>query len=110
MLPISSKRIHVAVLLLAFSGLGLHTASATELSGALSDPQGQVVPGATVRLLRRADASVRETRTDASGRFTFPDLNGGEYRITAESPDETDFRIFESETVSNGVSANSQPA
>ncbi len=86
MLPISSKRIHVAVLLLAFSGLGLHIASATELSGALSDPQGKVVPGATVRMLRRADASVRETRTDASGRFTFPDLSGGEYRIKAESP------------------------
>ena len=86
MLRISTKRMHVAVLLLLLSGLGLRIASATELSGALTDPKGQVVPGATVRMLRRADASVRETRTDASGRFTFPDLSGGEYRVTAESP------------------------
>ncbi len=78
-------RMHVAVLLFLLSGLGLRIASATELSGELTDPQGQVVPHATVRMLRRADASVRETRTDATGRFTFPDLNGGEYRITAES-------------------------
>ncbi len=82
---ISPMRMHVAVLLFFLSGLGLRLASATELSGALTDPQGHVVPHATVRMLRRADASIRETRTDATGRFTFPDLNGGEYRITAES-------------------------
>jgi hypothetical protein len=86
MLRFSIKRMLLAVLPLFLSGLGLRVASATVLSGKLTDPQGQVVLNATVRMLRRADASIRETRTDAGGRFIFPDLSGGEYRLTAESP------------------------
>ncbi len=73
-------------MLLSLSGFGLSIACATELSGELTDPQGRVVPNAKVRMLRRADASIRETRTDASGRFNFQDLSGGEYRVTSESP------------------------
>ncbi len=86
MLQISKMGRHVAVLLLSLGGFGLRATLATDFSGGLTDPQGHVVPDATVRMLRRADASVRETRTDAGGRFTFPDLSGGEYRVMAESP------------------------
>jgi len=85
MLQVRTARTHVAVLLLFFGGLGLASAFATQLSGGLTDPQGRVVPDAKVRILRRADASIRETRTDAGGRFTFSDLSGGEYRVTAEA-------------------------
>jgi hypothetical protein len=81
----STPRVSRAILLLTFSVLAFRVAYATDLSGKLTDPQGQVVPNAAVRILRRADASIRETRTDASGRFTFADLNGGEYRLTVES-------------------------
>lgn len=61
--------------------------AATSLSGNLTDPQGSVVAGATVRLLRRADSSRRETKTDAQGHFSWDGLDGGEYRLTAEAPD-----------------------
>jgi len=60
--------------------------AATSLSGNLTDPQGSVVAGATVRLLRRADSSRRETKTDAQGHFSWDGLDGGEYRLTAEAP------------------------
>jgi hypothetical protein len=57
MLQASEFRMHVVVLLFSLGGFGLSSSSATELSGELTDPQGHVVP----------DASVRETHTDPSG-------------------------------------------
>ncbi len=60
--------------------------AATSLSGSLTDPQGSVVAGATVRLLRRADSSRREAQTDTQGQFSFAELDSGEYRVTAEYP------------------------
>lgn len=79
-----SRERHLHLLALLCVGIGL-PAAATELSGTLTDPQGQAVANATVRVLRRADATIREARTDATGHFTFPNLAGGEYRVTAES-------------------------
>ncbi len=58
----------------------------TSLSGSLTDPQGGVVAGATVRLLRRADSTGRETQTDSQGQFSFAKVDSGEYRLTAECP------------------------
>ncbi len=60
--------------------------AASDLSGNVSDPQGSVVSGATVRLLHRADSSRHETKTDSQGQFSFTNLNSGEYRLTAEYP------------------------
>ena len=59
--------------------------AAPALSGSLTDPQGRAVSGATIRLLRRADASRRETKTDDQGQFSFASIDSGEYRLTAES-------------------------
>lgn len=56
----------------------------TGLSGALTDPEGVAVAGATVSLQRSADSSHRETQTDSQGRFLFANLQAGEYRLTAE--------------------------
>jgi hypothetical protein len=74
-----------AFVLWCFGGVSLAVA-ATSLSGSLSDPQGSVIPGATVRLLRRADSLRNETHTDSQGEFFFANLEAGEYRLTAESP------------------------
>jgi hypothetical protein len=62
------------------------TVEATSLSGSLTDPQGSVVAGATVCLLRRADSSRHETPTDRQGQYSFAKLDSGEYRVTAEYP------------------------
>jgi len=61
-------------------------AAATDLTGRLADPQGQLVPDTTIRLLRRADTTRREANTDAQGQFSFTNLDAGEYRLTAEAP------------------------
>jgi hypothetical protein len=37
-------------------------------------------------LLRRADSTRRESKTDAQGRFSFTNLDGGEYRLRTEAP------------------------
>jgi len=39
----------------------VQAAAATGLTGSLIDPQGQLFPDATIRLLRRADSTRRET-------------------------------------------------
>src|SRR5262252_3994161 len=61
-------------------------AIATTVSGNITDPQGSVVAGATVGLLRRADSSRRETQTDSQGQFSFSQVDSGEYRLTVEYP------------------------
>src|SRR5579864_5340594 len=58
----------------------------TSLSGNLTDPAGDVVRGATIRLVRLGDSLPNETLTDSEGQFSFGDLDPGEYRLTAEYP------------------------
>jgi hypothetical protein len=67
--------------------LCISTAAASNISGYLTDPQGRLVTGATVRLLRRAESSRRETRTDGQGQFSFAEVDPGEYRLTADCQD-----------------------
>src|SRR5215475_1402976 len=60
--------------------------AAASLSGNVTDPQGSVVSGASVRLLRRADSSNLTTQTDSEGQFSFSNVDSGDYRLTAEYP------------------------
>ncbi len=81
------QRVFAAALVLGILNLCVSDARASnKFSGSLADPKGGVIAGATVRLLRRADSTGRQTRTDAQGRFSFDSLDGGEYRLTAEAP------------------------
>src|SRR5262249_45544678 len=57
---------------------------ATRVSGSLSHPHGNAVPGATIGFLRRADSSRNQTQTDDQGQFSFDNLQPGEYTLTAE--------------------------
>ena len=82
----SVRRLCSVALLLWLCGFAVGAAAATRFTGILTDPQGQILPDATIRLLRSADSTRRETKTDPEGHFTFDGLDGGEYRITAESP------------------------
>ncbi len=81
-----AQRLCSVALLLWFCSSGVEAAATTDLTGSMTDPQGQLLPDAIVRLLRCADSTRRETKTDAQGHFTFSGLDGGEYRVTAESP------------------------
>jgi hypothetical protein len=72
--------------LLAFVGVSTSAWAETVISGALTDPQGKAVPAATIRLLHASGALVTETGTDDTGRFAFPNVAPGNYRINAAAP------------------------
>jgi len=70
------------VLLFLFSGWAC---AASGVAGQVTDPQGKAVAGADVTLVRRSDVFQMEKKTDGQGRFQFPSVEAGEYRLTAEA-------------------------
>jgi carboxypeptidase family protein len=81
-----ARRLCSAGLLLWLCGVGVQASAATRLTGSLTDPERQSVADATISLERRADSTRRKTTTDAQGQFFFDSVDGGEYRLAAESP------------------------
>jgi hypothetical protein len=53
--------------------------------GTVLDPSGGTVPNAKVTLLRVATGERRVTTTSAAGNYSFPLIETGEYRVTAEA-------------------------
>jgi hypothetical protein len=88
--PFNTAKIFPRVLCLPLSLLWLcgvippSALAVSGLAGNLTDPQGRVVYGATIHLVRRADSSRRKTISDDRGRFSFGAIDPGEYRLTAE--------------------------
>ena len=60
-------------------------APAAMLWGMVFDPSGRGVPGARVSLLTPL-AVLEERQTDARGRYRFPGLRGGAFRLAANQP------------------------
>src|SRR5689334_2024635 len=81
-----AQRICSVGLLFWVCNVTVRAAAVTDLTGTLTDPQGQLVSDATIRLVRGADSTRRETKTDARGRFSFTNLDSGEYRLKAQAP------------------------
>jgi hemoglobin/transferrin/lactoferrin receptor protein len=61
-------------------------AAAADLSGAVADASRAVLPGATVSLLNVASGQQTTVTTDASGRYRFPSLPIGIYRLLVSFP------------------------
>jgi hypothetical protein len=59
--------------------------NADPVRGAVSDPTGAVIPGATVRLVNQASGLDRTVATDATGQFIFTDIPFKTYRIYASA-------------------------
>jgi hypothetical protein len=62
------------------------TISYGTISGRVVDPQGAVVPGASVTARQVETNLVREAVTDEEGRFRFPYLRVGRYEIVSRLP------------------------
>ena len=56
------------------------------LSGVVLDPNGAVVPGATVSLRNNATGDSREGAADSEGRYNFAQLSPGLYQLSATAP------------------------
>src|SRR5262245_15279864 len=52
------------------------------MSGTVTDESGGIIPGARVQLSDESTGIRRETVTNESGGFLFPDLNFGSYQLT----------------------------
>ncbi|MGH9527233.1 MAG: carboxypeptidase regulatory-like domain-containing protein, partial [Terriglobales bacterium] len=54
--------------------------------GAVQDPSGAAIPGATVTVTNNATGVVRRTTADRTGQFVFPGLIPGHYTVLAAAP------------------------
>jgi Carboxypeptidase regulatory-like domain len=59
---------------------------ATDLSGAVRDPQGSPVVSASVTLVSATHVPVLISATNSNGQFEFHDVLQGSYRLAAEAP------------------------
>lgn len=71
-----------AMLLLGALPVGAQVRITGGISGTVTDSQDAVIPGATVQLKDEGTGITRDTVTNDSGFFQFPDLNHGIYSIT----------------------------
>src|SRR5215467_10576460 len=62
------------------------TATTARITGQVTDAQGAVVSGATVKLVDKATNQERTTTTNEEGRYSFPSLNPGPYDISVTKP------------------------
>jgi len=56
-----------------------------QLSGTVSDSSGAVVPGVTLTVTQASTGFSTTNTTNAEGKFTFPDLQPGIYKLVAEA-------------------------
>src|SRR4051812_28497843 len=80
-------RLLAAVLLLTGS---LFSQNLTSLSGVASDSTGGVVATVAVELTNKATDAKRTALTDAQGRYSFPQVTPGSYRLEAKA---TGFKV-----------------
>jgi len=75
------KRSAVSLFLLLIHSVAFSQTTSTEILGAVLDPSGASVPGATVVLRRASTGATRQTVTNSEGNYTFPLIDVGEYSI-----------------------------
>ncbi|MEO8481823.1 MAG: TonB-dependent receptor [Acidobacteriota bacterium] len=81
-------------------------AVAADLEGRVADRTGGVLTGTTVRLLNVATSEQVEVTADATGRFRFPSVKVGIYRLVASRPGFSDASrtvVVESDTQTSTV-------
>jgi hypothetical protein len=72
-------------LLIGTSTAGLAQSTTGTILGTIADPQGAVVPGATVTARNVDTNTSRTTTTDSEGRYRFPNLPIGNYEVTVDA-------------------------
>ena len=68
------------------SGLAQSQALNGQIEGTVTDPNGAVVPNASITIVNIETGTTRTITTDDSGVYRAPLLPLGTYRVTAEAP------------------------
>ncbi|HKP84751.1 MAG TPA: carboxypeptidase-like regulatory domain-containing protein [Blastocatellia bacterium] len=83
------RRLHsatvFATIFMLMSGAVARGQDTTSLSGVISDPQGKVIPGATVTITYKATGVTREAKSKDDGSYAFNQLPPGAYSIRVEA-------------------------
>src|ERR1700735_4505348 len=74
------------ILILTISGAVVSAQSGASITGAVKDPQGRPIPGATLTLFSRTGAAGSATTSDSTGRYRFEGLPEGDYLLRAATP------------------------
>src|SRR5580698_2989872 len=81
---------------LLFSAVFASAESGASITGAIKDPQGRPVPGATLTLYSRTGAAGNATTSDSTGTYRMEGLPPGDYLLRAEAPG---FAVFLAEDI-----------
>src|SRR5262245_21377726 len=65
--------------------VGAQTATTGTIEGTVTDPNGAVVPGATVRVTSPNLMRVQTATSDGQGRYRIANLPPGKYTVTVEA-------------------------
>ncbi len=86
------------------------SAYGADITGSVTDNQGEPVINATLRLLRPDSTFIRGKVTDFDGKFSFADVNPGKYIIQADytgfAPYDTDVQV---DSAAQRIDLHSQP-
>ena len=94
----------IAIAVLLTGHLASQTASTGALTGVALDPSGAALPDVVVHLVSQETSETDSATTDQEGRFAFPLLRPGDYKLDASKTDfqllrRTDLRVFVTETL-----------
>src|SRR4026209_2420010 len=83
----SATRFASALLLIGLCALAVFAQQGVStVRGTVKDPQGNVVSGATVKLISASTNSVRTSTTSGDGLFSFEAVQVGDYKVEVEAP------------------------
>jgi hypothetical protein len=97
------RSIEAAVLVLC--GLGLNVSAPAQstfggIVGIVRDTTQAVVPGASVKIRRLEDNSIRSTTSDQNGSFEFVNLKPGNYALSTQAEGFAEFQVLSAELTS----------
>src|SRR5947208_37675 len=77
--------LNLVVFLLFFQAVAAAQTTTGSIAGTVKDSSGAVVPNAAITLKNLDTGDTRRAVTDASGRYTAPQLRLGRYEVSAEA-------------------------
>jgi hypothetical protein len=80
----SAAKLFAIVIIVALSTLAFAQSERAKIIGTVTDPQGAVIPGATVSVTNVATGLVTHATSDAQGQYQAPELPIGTYKIKVE--------------------------